>query len=152
LGGKDRCTKPASNRENKSVTKNLLIVTAILETATGVALMASPPVPVSLLLGASLDTPGGLSVARVAAAALLSLGVACWLARDDGQSRPGRAVIAAMLVYDIAVAAVLAYAALGFGATGVALWPVVVLHTALAVWCIACLRPVNSSSSEPTRP
>jgi hypothetical protein len=126
-------------------TKSLLIVTALLETATGVALMASPSVPISLLLGTSLETPGGVVLARVAAAALLSLGAACWLARQDGQSRTGRAVVAAILVYDFAAAAVLAQASLGMGLTGVGLWPAVGLHTALGVWCVACLRsePIN---------
>ena len=67
--------------------KNLLVATAIFETITGIALMVSPALPVSLLIGAALDTTGGLIIARVAAAALLSLGLACWLARDDGRSR-----------------------------------------------------------------
>lgn len=80
------------------MTKILLIATALLETATGVALMASPAIPVSLLFGAPLDAPVGLTVARVAGAALLTLGLACWLARNDGPSRPGRAVISAMLL------------------------------------------------------
>jgi len=53
--------------------KHLFIVTAVIEAATGVALLLSPPLPVSLLLGASLDTPGGLVSGRVAGAALLSL-------------------------------------------------------------------------------
>jgi hypothetical protein len=122
------------------VIKNLLLVSALLEAVAGIALMASPSLPVSLLLGASLDTIGGLAAARVAGAALVSLGVACWLACDDGQSRAGRAVIAALLVYDIAVAVVLAHANLRLGATGIALWPAVGLHMMLAFWCIACLR------------
>jgi Kef-type K+ transport system membrane component KefB len=128
-----------------TLTKSLLIVTALLETATGVALMASPSVPVSLLLGASPDTPAGLAVARIAGAALLSLGLACWLARHDAQSRLGRAVVAAMLFYDLAVVAVLAHARLGLGAAGVGLWPAVGLHMALAVWCMACLRPEDTT-------
>ncbi len=129
------------------MTKSLLVVTALLETATGFALMVSPSVPVSLLLGASLESPAALTVARVAGAAVLSLGIACWLARHDGQSRPGRAVVAAMLVYNIGVVAVLAHARFGLGLVGMILWPAVGLHTALAFWCSAGLRPVNPSTS-----
>jgi len=122
------------------MTKILLIATALLEAATGVALVAAPAIPVSLLFGAPLDAPVGLAVARVAGAALLTLGLACWLARNDGSSRPGRAVVSAMLFYNVAVTAVLTHAGLALGATGVALWPAVGLHTALAAWCIAGLR------------
>src|SRR3972149_1801250 len=121
-------------------TRVLLIMTALLETVTGVALLTSPSVPASLLLGASLDSTPGLTVARVAGAALLSLGLACWLARDDGQGQAGRAVVTAMLVYNVAVAAVLAHASLGLSVTGALLWPAVGLHTALAAWCRACPR------------
>jgi len=129
-----------------TMTRRLLIVTAWLETLTGVALMVSPSVPASLLLGASLDTASGLAVARVAGAAMLSLGLACWLVRRDGQSRAGRAVVTAMLVYNVAVVAVLAHSSLGLGVTAALLWPAVGLHTALAVWCSACLRPVLLSA------
>jgi hypothetical protein len=120
--------------------KNLLVVTALVETITGVALTASPALPVSLLIGAALDTPGRL-VARVAGAALLALGVACWLARGDGRSRAARGVVAGMLLYNVAAVAVLVYAGLGLRLSGIGLWPAVFLHLTLAVWCIGCLRP-----------
>lgn len=42
----------------------LPIVSAVLEGATGVALALSPALPISLLLGTSLDTPVGVSLAR----------------------------------------------------------------------------------------
>lgn len=116
---------------------------AAMEVAIGLALLVSPSLPVSLLLGVSLDTAGALMVARVAGAALLSLGVACWLARDDGQSRATRGLIAAMLLYNVAATALLAFAGLGLELAGVGLWPTVVIHAALAVWCISCLRPLR---------
>ena len=122
------------------MTKNLLILTAVLEAATGIALLALPVMVVALLLGASLDTPAAVAVARVTGAAMLSLGVACWLARDDGQTRPGRGVIAAMLVYNAVVIAVLLHASLVLGLNGMGLWPAAGGHTALAIWCIASLR------------
>ena len=37
--------------------KTLLITTALLEAVTGLALSLSPALPVSLLLGAAIDTP-----------------------------------------------------------------------------------------------
>ena len=104
---------------------------------------------VSLLLGGSLDTPAALVVARVGGAALLSIGVACWLARNDPQSRAATGLIAALLLYNIAAVAVLVYAGIGLGLSGIGLWPAVVLHVALAVWCIACLwtKQVNQSTA-----
>jgi hypothetical protein len=61
----------------------LLVVTSLLEAVTGLALLLSPALLVSLLLGASLDTSTEWVLARVAGAALLSIDVVCWLARND---------------------------------------------------------------------
>ena len=127
-------------------TRVLLIVTALLETVTGVALLTSPSVPASLLVGASLDTPSVFAVARVTGAAMLSLGTACWLARRDGESLAGRSMVTAMLVYNVAVVAVLVHASLALEVTAVLLWPAVGGHTALAAWCIARLRPFRLSA------
>ncbi len=112
-----------------------------LEAATGLALLATPRIPVSLLLGVSLDALGAATVARVAGAALLALGVAFWFARGDGQSRATRALLAAMLLYNVTVVALLVHSRLGLGLSGIGLWPVVILHAALAAWSIACIRP-----------
>ena len=122
-------------------------MTAAAEAATGLALAIAPATLAFMLLGASFDTPSESVVARVAGAALLSLGVGCWLARDDASSRAGQGLVAAMFLYNVATVAVLAHARLGFGLTGVALWPAVGLHFALAVWCIACLRAKPNRSS-----
>ena len=116
------------------VAKKLLIVTALVETATGLMLLVSPTLVVAFLLGASLDAPAALIVGRIAGAALLSLGVACWLARDDGPSLALRGLIAAMLLYNCAAAAVLAHAGAVVGLVGVLMWPAVALHAALAIW------------------
>jgi len=118
----------------------LLKLTAIIETATGLGLMAVPSVVVRLLLGSPLDTSAAVMLARVAGAALLALGVACWLARDDTQSRATRGLVVAMLMYNLVATAVLAFAGIGLGLRGVMLWPAVILHAAMAVWCVACLR------------
>jgi hypothetical protein len=119
--------------------KTLFIVTAVVEAATGVALLLSPSVPVSILLGASLDTLGGFVVARVAGAALLSLGIACWLAHYDEKSCAARGLVTAMFFYNAVTVAVLAYAGIGLGLSGIGLWPAVLLHAAMAVWCFAFL-------------
>ena len=120
--------------------KRLLRLTAIIEVPTGLGLMAVPAVVVQLLLGSPLDTSAAAMLGRVAGVALLALGVACWLARDDTQSRSARGLVAAMLLYNFAVAALLAFGGFGLGLHGVALWPAMVIHAVMAVWCVACLR------------
>ncbi len=118
----------------------LLKLTGIIETATGLGLMAAPSVVVRLLLGSPLDTSAAAMLGRVAGAALLALGVACWIARDDRQSRTARGLVVAMLLYNVATVALLAFASIGLRLHSVALWPAVVLHAVMAIWCIVCLR------------
>lgn len=119
--------------------KALFIVTAVIEGGIGLALLASPAVPVSLLFGTELTTPVAFVVARVAGAALLALGMACWLARHDASSRAANGLVAAMLIYNVAAIALLVSAVIGSGLHGVGLWPGVVLHLAMSAWCIRCL-------------
>jgi hypothetical protein len=128
------------------VARKLLIVTALVETPIGLMLLLSPALVVPFLLGTSLDAPAALVVARVAGAALLSLGGACWLARDDGPSRARRGLVAAMLLYNSVAVAVLASAGAGVRLVGVLMWPAVALHAVLAVWCIACLRSGSANA------
>src|ERR1700704_5856355 len=98
--------------------KRLLTITALIEGATGLGLVAVPSVVVQLLLGSPLDTSAAVILGRVAGAALLALGLACWLAHDDTQSRAASGLVAAMLLYNIATAAVLAFAGIGLGLHG----------------------------------
>ncbi len=127
--------------------KILQIASALIELGAGLALLSYPSVAVALLVGARLEEPAALTVARVCGAALLALGIACWLARADAQSRAATGLVAAMLVYDVLVAALLAFAALRNGLSGVALWPAVVLHSLMSVWCVACLRHSSTNLS-----
>jgi hypothetical protein len=119
--------------------KNLLTASAALEIGAGVSLLGLPSATAALLIGAPLQTPVSLIVGRVGGAGLLALGVACWLARRDARSLAARGVVAAMSVYNVAACAVLAYAGIGYGLHGVALWPVAVLHAVMGVWCATSL-------------
>jgi hypothetical protein len=117
----------------------LLILTGFIEVGTGALLLVLPSVPLALLLRVSVAAPETLLVGRIAGAALLALGVACWAGRSDGRSATHRGLLTGVLIYDVAAAAILAYAGLASGLAGVALWPAVALHTALAAWCAASL-------------
>jgi hypothetical protein len=101
--------------------KTLHSVTAVIEVGTDLALVCFPSATAEILAGLPLDTPAALTVARVCRDGLLSLGVACWLARGDTQNRAARGLIVAMLLNNAAVAVILTFAALSFGLHGVAL-------------------------------
>ncbi len=119
--------------------KNLLATIAVLEFGTGVALVAIPSEVAKLLLGAPLDTPVALTVARVGGVALLAIATACWIARLDGHTRAARGLAGATLIYNAGVVASFAYARLALQLYGIGLWPAVVVHVAMTAWCIKSL-------------
>jgi hypothetical protein len=121
-----------------------LIMSAMIELGAGFSLLCFPSTSVMILLGVLVEAPASLIEARICGAALTTLGIACWFARHDNQSSAARGLIAAMLLYDVAVATVLSFAWIVHGLQGVALWLAVVLHSAMAVWCIAALRGRSS--------
>jgi hypothetical protein len=119
--------------------KLLLMLTAVLEAATGLALLLMPSATVTLLLGVPLDTPAGLVAGRIAGAALVALAVACWQAKDGERGSTSMAVVEAMLVYNFATTVVLAYAGIRLQLHSELLWPTIVLHLGLGVWCLLSL-------------
>ena len=102
-------------------TRMILFVTALLEAATGAALLIVPSFVGRLLLGHEL---AGIAVpvTRVTGIALIALGIACW---------PGRTALCGMLVYSAAVTIYLAYVGFAGGFAGILLWPVVGVHLIL---------------------
>jgi len=102
--------------------KKVLVLAAVSEAATGLALLLVPSLVGQLLLGEELS---GIAfpVARVAGIALIALGVACW---------PGTPLVG-MLTYSTVVTLYLAYVGLSGGLTGILLWPAVVVHTILTI-------------------
>ena len=95
----------------------VLILSAVGEAATGVALLIVPSLAGRLLFGVEL-TGVALPVARVTGIALFALGVGCW---------PGPPLVG-MLTYSALVTLYLADVGLTGGWTGILLWPAVVLH------------------------
>jgi hypothetical protein len=127
--------------------KPLLIVTAVLEAGIGLGLLAVPSVVAQVLLGAPLEAPAALTVARVAGAALLALGVACWLAASDAQSCAARGVVSAVVLYNLGAAIILGAAGIQLERAGIALWPAVILHAVMTVWCVSGLLGKQSETS-----
>jgi len=131
--------------------KRLLIVTAIIELGVGLALLCFPSATVTFLLGSGLDTPAAVALGRVAGAALFALGVACWLAQYDAQSCAARGLVSAMVLYNLGAVVILGAAGVQLRPVGVALWPAVVLHAGMTVWCIARLLRKPSRNAENAR-
>jgi len=100
--------------------KGVLVLAAVGEAATGLALLIVPSLVGQLLFGAEL-TGIAMTVARVTGIALIALGVACW---------PGTP-LTGMLTYSAAVTLYLAYVGFAGGMSGILLWPAVVLHVIL---------------------
>jgi hypothetical protein len=119
---------------------NLLMVTALSEAGTGLLLLIWPPFLLALLLGVSQVSPETSCCARIAGAALLAIGVACWIGRSDLHGSAQRGLLAGVLLYDVAAAVILAYTGFFVNLVGIALWPAVALHGTLAVWCAVCMR------------
>jgi hypothetical protein len=116
--------------------KNLLTVTAVIEGATALLLVAAPSLVTRLLLDSSLVGSAPLTVAHLTGLALLTLAVACWLARQDGETRAANGLVTAMVLYNVGAAALLAYAGIGLRLSGICLWPAVLLHTMMGAWCV----------------
>lgn len=131
-------------------TKPLFIATAVIEVGAGLALIVSPALAASILIGAPFDTPADSAVGRVAGAALLALALICSRASNEERNRATSSIVAGMLLYNAVTVLVLADAGLILHLSGIALWPAVVLHAAMAVWCLVCLLKVNRSINERT--
>src|SRR5262249_16471031 len=118
---------PKKAGEDRMVAKWLLPVEAVIEGATGLALIIYSQAVSRLLLGA--DLPGaGIAVGRVAGIALLALGLVCWVSR---QYVDKTATLAAMLTYNLLVTAYLLLLGFGGALVGILLWPAIAIHAVL---------------------
>jgi hypothetical protein len=108
----------------------LLTLTAIIEAATGLALMAVPSVVVRLLLGGEISG-ASIPLGRVAGFGLLSLGMACWPGRaTTGNTAPA---FRAMMTYNSLATLYLLCLGIGCEWVGPLLWPAVALHGSLTL-------------------
>ena len=109
-------------------TKILARVSAAIEAATGVALIAAPDFVARVLLGVGLSD-SGVAVGRVAGFGLLSLGLACCPTADDATPSAVRALFA----YNLLAALYLGYLRAGGEFVAFLLWPACALHAVLAL-------------------
>jgi hypothetical protein len=104
--------------------RRVLVLAAVGEGATGVALLLVPSLVGQLLFGEEL-TGIAMTVARVTGIALVALGVACY---------PGEAAdrgLCGMLTYSLLATLYLGHLAFGGEWVGNLLWPATAIHVAL---------------------
>jgi len=121
--------------------KLLLVVTAVVEGATGLCLLFLPALLFALLLGWEQAMLDANFVGRIAGASLLAIGIASWIARNDAWTPAQRGLLTGILVYNATASMLLAFAGIVLKMVGILLWPAVALHAILAVWCLRHLWP-----------
>jgi hypothetical protein len=112
-----------------NISRKILVFTAIVEVATGLALIAVPAIVIALLLGVSASSEGA-PLGRFLGIALLAFGWACW--PDRRNTKRGSRVFQGVLIYNVLVAFYLAFLDAVGGMGGLLLWPAVVLHGGVA--------------------
>jgi len=86
----------------------LLTLGGVLETLAGLGLLIDPAGGVLALLGSSMQGPG-VVIGRIGGGALLSLGIACWLARKTPTALASVGVAWAYLAYNVVTCVTLAW-------------------------------------------
>ncbi len=127
--------------------KAFFVTTAALEVGAGITLLLAPLQAAKLLLGTSPNDPETVVIEKIAGCALIALALANWLARNDDQSAAARGIVWGMIVYNLGVVgfffpfafASLVQPQLQPQAVGVLLWPAVILHILMSIWCGLCL-------------
>jgi hypothetical protein len=131
----------------RKTTSQFFVATAAMEAAAGLGLLMTPTLVIALLLAGPV-TNTHIALGRLAGAALLSLGAACWWARTDAGSAASRALVVGMSVYNGAVIAVVLAGSFGSLSRPI-LWVVTLVHGAMAGWCVSLLRsPKYRGTSE----
>ena len=97
-----------------------------------------------LIFGATPEG-SGVHFARLAGIALISLGIACLPSKLAGTRQ-----VAALLIYNIAVAIFFAWVALTTPFRGVLLWAVVTVHAVISIVLALSLRKENSTDPLPS--
>ena len=109
-----------------TIGQRIMATSAGFEAATGLLLLIAPSVLARLLIGSDIDGPA-IIIANIAGLALISLGIACW----PRVGAATRGTFVALLIYNLTVALLLAEAGASSTASGLLLWPAVLVHVIL---------------------
>lgn len=137
----------AAHTNPEMTTRLLTTVSAVIEAATGIALIAVPDLVARVLLGTGLSD-SGMAIGRLAGCALLSLGLACWPTADSVTPSAVRALFA----YNLLAALYLGYLRVSGEFVAFLLWPACALHAGLAIlFARTIYRQVSSSTASSSK-
>jgi len=102
----------------------------VLETVAGLGLLVDPAGAASALFGSSMEGPG-VAIGRIGGGGLLSLGIACWLARKTPSAPASVGVARAYLAYNVVTCVTLAWAGVALEGGSVPALGASVLHGVL---------------------
>ena len=120
-----RIASPAqvSAGERLGFSRPALRASAVVELATGLALLAVPTVVFDVLIGSPSDS-GTTLVTRILGGALVALGVAGWMVGPT----PERGLTLAFVGYNVITTVLLVVGGLNGSADGSLLWPAAAVH------------------------
>ena len=116
----------------------LLGLGGVLETVAGLGLLVDPAGGASALFGSSMEGPG-VAIGRIGGGGLLSLGIACWLARKTPTAPASVGVAWAYLVYNLLTCVTLAWASVALVGGSLPALGASVLHGALGAAVLGAL-------------
>jgi hypothetical protein len=109
--------------------KSVVMTAVWLEIVVGAIFLTVPDVPCRLLFAAKPEGVG-VVLARFAGVGLFALGIACLPSTATGSHRNA---VFGLIVFNVGVASLFAWVGVATTLRGELLWPVVVLHAAIAL-------------------
>jgi apolipoprotein N-acyltransferase len=124
----------------------LLGLGGILETVAGLGLLVDPAGGALALFGSSMEGPG-VAIGRIGGGGLLSLGIACWLARRTPTAPASLGVAWAYLAYNVITCLTLAWASVALGGAPPLALGASVLHGVLGAAVLGALLGRGQASA-----
>jgi len=132
---------------NKPVWRaRLLALGGVLETLTGLGLLLDPAGGTLLFFGSSVEG-AGMAIGRIGGGGLLSLGIACWLARRTPTSPASVGVAWAYLVYNAVTCVTLAWAGVALAGGSLPALGGAVLHGVVGAAMLGALLGRSEASA-----
>ena len=124
----------------------LLGIGGVLEIVTGLGLLLDPAGGAMALFGSSMEG-AGVAIGRIGGGGLLSLGIACWVARKTPMSPASIGVAWAYLAYNVVACVTLAWASVALGGGSLPALGGAVLHGVLGAALLGALLGRSHASA-----